>query len=303
LRLLARFVVFIAKFFVRLPSTLSKLGADAIGALGKAVIKYTPVVLRAVGRMIVAFLRWFVSLPGKISRFGGDGIRGLGRAVVKNAPKVIAAAGRMVAAFLRWYVSLPGKLFKLGGEAVSKLGTAIRNGIGALKGIARTAVDAVVDIIKSLPGRLLGLGGALLAAGVTLGGKILSGIRSGISAIGDMAGSIAGSLKAGLNNAIGLPKTLSFKVLGKSVGFTIPGFEKGGVTPGGLIAVGEGGPELAQFPRGTRIHSNADSKKMMGNALPKRVLLRIGSRDFEAYVEELADDRINASDNLAWQGA
>jgi len=303
LRLLARFVVFIAKFFVRLPSTLSKLGADAIGALGKAVIKYTPVVLRAVGRMIVAFLRWFVSLPGKISRFGGDGIRGLGRAIVKNAPKVIAAAGRMVVAFLRWYVSLPAKLFRLGGEAVSKLGIAIRNGIGALRGIARTAVDAVVDIIKQLPGKLLGLGGALFAAGITLGSKILGGIRSGISAIGDMAGSIASSLKAGINNAIGLPKTLSFKVLGKSVGFTIPGFEKGGVAPGGMALVGEGGPEIVGLPRGSRVHSNADSKKMMGSTLPKTVVLRIGSRDFVAYVEELADDRINASDNLAWQGA
>ena len=37
--------------------------------------------------------------------------------------------------------------------------------------------------------------------------------------------------------------------------------------------------------------------------LPKTVVLRIGSRDFLAYVEEIADNRIVASDNLAWQGA
>jgi hypothetical protein len=182
------------------------------------------------------------------------------------------------------------------------LGSAIRSGIGALKTIASEAVTAVVNIIKELPGKLLNLGASLLSAGKSLGGKILEGIRSGITAIGDMAGSVAADLKAGINNAIGLPKDLKFSVLGKDIGFTIPGFEKGGITPGGLVAVGEGGPELVSLPRGSRVHSNAESKKM-GSSLPKRVVLRIGDRDFIAYVEELADNRINAADNLAWQGA
>jgi hypothetical protein len=42
---------------------------------------------------------------------------------------------------------------------------------------------------------------------------------------------------------------------------------------------------------------------MMGSGLPKSVILRVGARDFVAYVEEVADGRINAADNLAWQGA
>jgi len=299
---LGRFLVFIGEGFLKLVPKLMKLGGEAIMALGRAVVKFTPVVLRAVGRMVADFLRWYATLPGKIFRFGVDAMRKLGSAIVRNAPRVLAAVGRMVTAFLRWYISLPAKLFRLGGEAVSKFGTALSRGIGALRRIASDIVSSVVTIIKGLPGRLLSLGSDLFSAGKTLGGKILEGIRAGISAIGDMAGSIASSLKAGINNAIGLPKTLSFKVLGKGVSFTIPGFEKGGIVPGGLALVGEGGPEIANFPRGTRIHSNADSKKMMNN-FPKTLILRVGAREFTAYLEEIADDRINASDSLAWQGA
>jgi hypothetical protein len=40
-----------------------------------------------------------------------------------------------------------------------------------------------------------------------------------------------------------------------------------------------------------------------GSGLPKKIMLRIGSRDFEAYVSELTDGRIEAADSLAWQGA
>jgi len=300
---IGRFLVFIGKGFLELVPKLLKLGGDAILALGKAFVKYAPTVLKIVARFIVDFLKWYISLPGKLLRLGISAVKALGNAIAKGAPKVAAAAGRIATTVIEWIAKLPGRLLTLGQQAVSKLGSAIRAGLGVLRDIANTIVNTVVDIIKGLPGKMLALGASLLSAGKSLGGKILEGIRSGITAIGDMAGSVAADLKAGINNAIGLPKSLEFSVLGKHIGFTIPGFEKGGLTPGGLVAVGEGGPELVSLPRNSRVHSNADSKKMMNNGFPKRVLLRIGSRDFEAYVEELADNRINASDNLAWQGA
>ena len=43
-------------------------------------------------------------------------------------------------------------------------------------------------------------------------------------------------------------------------------FAKGGITKPGLSIVGEKGPELAQFPAGTRIFSNDQSKEMMGGS-------------------------------------
>jgi len=300
---IGKLVVSVLKFFVTLPFKLLRLGGQAIVWLGKAVVKNGPKVLMAVGKLYLNIIKWILKLPGRLLDLGMKAVQKLGSAVVKGTPKVLSAAGRIVEGVLNWIAKLPGRLLTLGGQAVTKLGSAIRSGIGTLKNIAGDIVESVVNIIRGLPGKLLNLGSSLLNAGKTLGGKILEGIRSGITAIGDMASSVATSLKNGINSAIGLPKDLSFNVLGKKIGFTIPGFEKGGIAPGGLIAVGEGGPELMAPPRGSRIYSNKESKKMMGSGLPSTVILRVGARDFLAYVEEVADGRIDASDNLAWQGA
>jgi phage-related protein len=297
-----RFLGTIIKFFATLPFKLLALGVRAIVALGRAVITKGPSVLLQMGKLYVGIVKWILKLPGRLLQLGVQAITKLGGAVVRGTPKVLSAAGRIVSGVIEWIAKLPGRLLTLGGQAVSKLTTAIRNGLGSLKAAATDVVEAVVNIIKGLPGKLLNLASSLLNAGKTLGGKILEGIRSGITAIGDMASSVANDLKAGINNAIGLPKELSFSVLGKKIGFTIPGFEKGGIAPGGLIAVGEGGPELMAPPRGSRIYSNSDSKKMLGGGLPKTMILRVGDRDFVAYLEEVADGRINAADNLAWQG-
>lgn len=301
---IGKFITSALKFFVELAPKLLSLGGKALLWLGKAIVKYAPKVLLFVGKLELGIIKFIAKLPGKLLSLGGRAIMWLGKSVVKGTPKVLIAAGKIYVGIIEWIMKLPGRLLDLGKTAVTKLGSAIRSGIGTLRGIAGDIVTSVVNIIKGLPGKLLNLAGDLLSAGKTLGGKILEGIRSGITAIGDMASSVAADLKAGINSAIGLPKTLSFSVMGKKIGFTIPGFEKGTMfAPGGLALVGEGGPELVNLPRGSRVHTNAESKKMMGSGLPSTVILRVGARDFLAYVEEVADDRINAADNLAWQGA
>ena len=47
----------------------------------------------------------------------------------------------------------------------------------------------------------------------------------------------------------------------------LPGFANGGVSAGGLAVVGERGPELVNLPAGSQVHSNSDSKKMMGGTV------------------------------------
>jgi hypothetical protein len=47
-------------------------------------------------------------------------------------------------------------------------------------------------------------------------------------------------------------------------------FADGGISKGGMAVVGERGPELVNLPRGSRVHSNTDSKKMVsggGNSI------------------------------------
>jgi len=59
----------------------------------------------------------------------------------------------------------------------------------------------------------------------------------------------------------------------------LPRFMNGGITPGGPVIVGEGGQEIVDLPRGSRVHSNSDSKKLLDNsevvALLKDVLVAI----------------------------
>jgi hypothetical protein len=58
------------------------------------------------------------------------------------------------------------------------------------------------------------------------------------------------------------------------------------------------------LPRGSRVHTHTETQKIVGgSALPRKVILRVGGRDFVAFVEEIADGRIDAADSLAWQGA
>jgi hypothetical protein len=297
------------KFFVDLAPKLLSLGWKALQGIGSAIVKYVPKAVMFMGKLYLGIIKWILKLPGKLLDLGQKALSNLGGAVIKNTPKILAAAGRIYLGIIRWIMKLPGKLLELGASAISKLGSAVSKGVGTLKNIAGNIVESVVNTIKQLPGKLLNLAGSLLSAGKTLGGKILEGIRNGITAIGDMAGRVASDLKNGINNAIGLPKSLSFSVLGKKIGFTIPGFEKGTpFAPGGLALVGEGGPELVSLRRGSRVYNNRDTQKMMQPEatrvqFPSRLILRIGNRDFEAYVSEIADDRIDASDNLAWQGA
>ena len=71
------------------------------------------------------------------------------------------------------------------------------------------------------------------------------------------------------------------------------GYADGGVTKGGLVRVGERGEELVRLPRGSRVHSNAESKKMLANTggnttnITVQVQGSMGSSDAE--IRRLAD--------------
>lgn len=52
----------------------------------------------------------------------------------------------------------------------------------------------------------------------------------------------------------------------KKIADKINPFASGGVTKEGLSLVGEKGPELVALPKGSRVYSNSDSKKMLGSS-------------------------------------
>ena len=63
------------------------------------------------------------------------------------------------------------------------------------------------------------------------------------------------------------------------------GFASGGVVNSNMQLVGEKGPELVSLPRGSRVHSNADSQRMTGgsggNTINVHVNGRVGASDAE----------------------
>ena len=85
---------------------------------------------------------------------------------------------------------------------------------------------------------------------------------------------IVGLVTALVAWALGLPVILPALLLyigWKLVGWlwdkmtSISFFAGGGVSKGGLAVVGERGPELVNLPRGSRVHSNRDSRKMVSS--------------------------------------
>ena len=93
---------------------------------------------------------------------------------------------------------------------------------------------------------------------------------------------IGGGIGAVLGSALGPVGT----VVGAGIGYKIAeAMHEGGIAKGGLTLVGERGPELVNMPAGARVHSNKDSKKMVGNSTNNTINVnvsgRVGSTDSE----------------------
>ena len=72
--------------------------------------------------------------------------------------------------------------------------------------------------------------------------------------------------------------------------FKLPFFADGGVSDGGMAVVGERGPELVNLPKGARVHSNRDSRKMSSSVINNNVSVTINAKDTsDAELRRIAD--------------
>lgn len=72
--------------------------------------------------------------------------------------------------------------------------------------------------------------------------------------------------------------------------FKLPFFADGGVSGGGMAVVGERGPELVNLPKGARVHSNRDSRKMSSSVINNNVSVTINAKDTsDAELRRIAD--------------
>ena len=155
---------------------------------------------------------------------------------------------------------------------------------------------ALWEIIKGFGMILWGLikiifGGVLTFMGVLLVGlwdkahKWIKSLGNDIKSVGKIAGlllAVVGMIIAAIFGAapmliIGIG-ILLYK-LGRWLVDKIPGFASGGVSAGGMSIVGEKGPELVNLPKGSRVHSNSQSKSMVGGTVTNNFNITINAKD------------------------
>ena len=86
-------------------------------------------------------------------------------------------------------------------------------------------------------------------------------------------------------------------ITGDGRGWFGGGKARGGVTDGRINLVGEEGPELVRLPKGSRVHSNAESKQMMGG-VTNNINITINAKDTsDTELRRIADKIGNMVNN------
>ena len=148
--------------------------------------------------------------------------------------------------------------FKAVIEAVGGMRNTFDNIIKSIKLIFGGFFDIIVGLFKGDFFRVVdGLG------------KVFVGI------IGVVLNFLHGFVKVLIGILLAIPHKIG-KFIKKSLGFRATGGPASGLT-----VVGERGPELVNLPAGSRVHSNADSRRMAGNTINVNVAGRIGASDAE----------------------
>ena len=162
--------------------------------------------------------------------------------------------------------------------------------------IKEILIDPIIDFVMDMFGIQDSIGGWILAATiaiVAIVGLVLLAVLAIPFIIAALPYLLAAALVVGIANAI-------------------LGYADGGVVNSPLQVVGEKGPELINLPAGTRVHSNADSNKMLaGNGGTTNITVnvqgRIGAsdtevRDMATKVSKIINREISRSTSSATRG-
>ena len=186
---------------------------------------------------------------------------------------------------------------------------------GDLLGVMNGLLEIAFGIVKVIFGLLVAVIAAQISFVINFLGVILSKtlefgknlIASPIDTVKENIGKIALVGLAVLGFFFGLPAMLvgialfALFAVGRfivnKIKDIVPGFANGGVSSGGLAVVGEKGPELVNLPKGSRVHSNKDSKKMVSSG-GNTINITINARDTsDAELRRIADKIGNMVNN------
>ena len=167
---------------------------------------------------------------------------------------------------------------------------------GDLEEIIAGVFDFAVGVIAGLGVVILTLGAFLLSASISfLSGlfktiyEFLTGGSKGFLSFLGRALTLVLAVLIGIKVAtmFNSPAYMAVAIMGilfvvlKKVFKSIGLFAEGGVVNTPLQIVGEKGPELVNLPRGSRVHSNADSRKMVGGggSVTNNINVTINAKD------------------------
>ena len=213
------------------------------------------------------------------------------REIFKNAEVMNTVVTALKEIFGAVFLVLSGffdifQAFFGGGTFGERLGTLLSGfmkifgGLGAIifsvgKGILKLAVGLVIGIITTQMKIIKGFFSWETWVSVydKLKEKVFSKLGEWFSNL-DIKSRLHGFFAGIINKLIDAVNAISpFK--------DIPHMAKGGIAKGGLTLVGERGPELVNLPKGARVHSNAESRRMGGNTINVNVSGRVGASDSE----------------------
>lgn len=179
------------EFLQELPSMLVRGLERAFDAALQAVGRGIGLLLFAVLQLPSLVLNALQSLPGLLTNFFTD---------LWNDGVDRAEAG--VDAIVGFLTALPGRILGALQALPGLLGSFFQSMWENVKRLAVDAFNFVVASAAAAPGRLLRLASTFLNAGKRLIGGFITGFKNVGSFIGDVAGSIVGTVKSFLNNVI-----------------------------------------------------------------------------------------------------
>ena len=216
------------------------------------------------------------------------------REILKNAEVMNTIITALQEIFGAVFLVLSGffdifQAFFGGGTFGERLGTLLSGfmkifgGLGAIifsvgKGILKLAVGLLIGIATTYIKIIVGLFSASTWVGIwdKLKEKVFNKLGEWWANL-DIKGKLRGFFAGLINKMLGPIN----KMLGWFGAGPIPMMAKGGIAKGGLTLVGERGPELVNLPKGARVHSNAESRRMGGNTINVNVSGRVGASDSE----------------------
>jgi hypothetical protein len=255
-----------ALFFASALLVMAKLGVAVLGGL--IVLFFIVKALKRLGVSASFFEEW----GRNILEFIKQGISMVGAGVGKMAEGI----GEIYSAIFGDgdINDLLGGFFKTAEGLLEVFGGLILIILSPLLALIQTTLEAIYDkMVQNAEQIYMGFAKLLMIIGLIAAGVAF--ILVSFGAIGVLVAAAPYLIVAGIIGAIGILVA------------AINPFANGGVTKSGLSLVGERGPELVRLPKGSRVHSNQESRRMMssgGNNITVNINGRVGSSDSELRI-------------------